>query len=54
MDYECIVLKRIRETDSRETFYYIAKDLNYMFLKINDKGEDRNQTLTLLEILSLG
>ena len=54
VDYECIVLKRIRETDSRETFYYIAEDLNYMFLKINDKGEDRNQTLTLLEILSLG
>jgi hypothetical protein len=54
VDYECIVLKRIRETDSRETFYYIAEDLNYMFLKIIDKGEDRNQTLTLLEILSLG
>ena len=54
IDYECIKLKRIRETDDRETIYYIAPDLNFMFLKIVDTGQDRNQTLELIEILSLG
>ena len=54
IDYECIKLKRIRETDDRETIYYIAPDLNFMFLKIVDMGQDRNQTLELIEILSLG
>ena len=54
IDYECIKLKRIRETDDRETIYYIAPDLNFMFLKIVDTGKDRNQTLELIEILSLG
>ena len=54
LEYECIVLKRIRESDARETLYYIAPSLNYMFLKIIDTGEDRNQSLELLEILSLG
>ena len=54
IDYECIKLKRIRETDDRETIYYIAPDLNFMFIKIVDTGQDRNQTLELIEILSLG
>ena len=53
-DYECIILKRIRKTDDRETIYYIAPDLNFMFLKIVDTGKDRNQTLELIEILSFG
>ena len=47
-------LKRIRKTDDRETIYYIAPDLNFMFLKIVDTGKDRNQTLELKEILSFG
>ena len=54
IDYECIKLKRIRKTDDRETIYYIAPDLNFMFLKIVDTGQDRNQTLEIIEILSLG
>ena len=54
IDYECIKLKRIRETDDRVTIYYIAPDLNFMFLKIVDTGQDRNQTLEIIEILSLG
>ena len=54
IDYECIKLKRIRETDDRETIYYIASDLNLMFIKIVDTGKDRNQSLELIEILSFG
>ena len=52
--YECIVLKRFREKEKRETLYYLIPDLDYMFLKIIDTGPERNQKLELLEILSLG
>jgi hypothetical protein len=52
--YECIVLKRFREKENRETLYYLIPDLDYMFFKIIDNGPDRNQKLELLEILSLG
>ena len=52
--YECIVLKRFREKEKRETLYYLIPDLDYMFLKIIDSGPERNQKLELLEILSLG
>ena len=52
--YECVVLKRFREKENRETLYYLIPDLEYMFLKIIDSGPKRNQKLELLEILSLG
>jgi len=52
--YECIVLKRFREKENRETLYYLIPDLDYMFLKIIDSSPERNQKLELLEILSLG
>jgi hypothetical protein len=52
--YECVVLKRFREKENRETLYYLIPDLEYMFLKIIDFGPERNQKLELLEILSLG
>ena len=53
-NYECVVLKRFREKENRETLYYLIPDLDYMFLKIIDTGPERNQKLELLEILSLG
>ncbi|MDB3952061.1 hypothetical protein N9424_03685 [Gammaproteobacteria bacterium] len=52
--YECVILKRFREKENRETLYYLIPDLDYMFLKIIDRGPERNQKLELLEILSLG
>jgi hypothetical protein len=52
--YECVILKRFREKENRETLYYLIPDLDYMFLKIIDSGPERNQKLELLEILSLG
>jgi hypothetical protein len=52
--YECVVLKRFREKENRETLYYLIPDLDYMFLKIIDSGPERDQKLELLEILSLG
>ena len=53
-EYECIILKRQRKKESRETLYYLAPELGYMFLKIIDTGPERTQKLELLEILSLG
>ena len=52
--YECVILKRFREKENRETLYYLIPDLDYMFLKIIDIGPERDQKLELLEILSLG
>ena len=52
--YECVILKRFREKENRETLYYLIPDLDYMFLKIIDIGPEREQKLELLEILSLG
>ena len=52
--YECVILKRFKEKENRETLYYLIPDLDYMFLKIIDSGPERNQKLELLEILSLG
>jgi hypothetical protein len=53
-DYECVILKRQRKKESRETLYYLAPELDYMFLKIIDTGPERTQKLEMLEILSLG
>jgi|TARA_B100001093_G_scaffold8150_1_gene7896 hypothetical protein len=52
--YECIILKRQRKKESRETLYYLAPELDYMFLKIIDTAPERSQKLKLIEILSLG
>lgn len=53
-EYDCIVLKRVREREGRQTLYYLAPELGYMFIKIVDTGPERTQTLELIEILSLG
>ena len=53
-NFECIVLKRFREKEKRETLYYLIPDLDYMFFKIIDSGPESNQKLELLEILSFG
>ena len=53
-DYDCIVLERVREKEGRQTMYYLAPELGYMFIKIVDTGPKRIQTLELIEILSLG
>jgi hypothetical protein len=53
-NFECIVLKRFREKENRETLYYLIPDLDYMFFKIIDTGPKSKQKLELLEILSFG
>ena len=53
-ELNCVVVKRIRKNEQRETTYFLVKELNHMFLKIIDIGPDRTDTLTLEELLSLG
>lgn len=53
-EYSCIELTRIREDEDRKTTYLMAKELNYMFVKIKDVSPKRTNTLTLEKILSLG
>jgi len=52
--YKCVVLERIREGSSRKTTYYLAEELDFMFIKITDVSEEWNNTLELKEILSFG
>jgi hypothetical protein len=53
-NYECILLQRYRESDKRETIYYIIPELEYMFYKIIDKRPEKLETLEMIELLSFG
>ena len=52
--YNCVVLDRIRPNSNRKTTYFLAEELDYMFLKIIDESEDSTVKLELIEILSFG
>lgn len=52
--FDCVVLSRIRKNENRETTYYLAKKLEYMFIKIIDSSPDRTDKLELKELLSFG
>jgi len=48
------MLERIKEGSSRKTTYYLAEELDFMFIKITDVSEEKKNTLELKEILSFG
>ena len=52
--YTCVVLDRIRVGSSRKTTYYLAEELDFMFIKITDVSGEWENTLELKEILSFG
>lgn len=52
--YDCVLLKRYRESDNRSTTYYLIPDLKYMFFKVIDSSPDEYQKLELEELLSFG
>ncbi len=52
--YNCVVLDRIQPGSTRKTTYYLAEELDYMFLKIIDESEEWTNKLELKEILSFG
>ena len=51
---QCIILERSRLNSNRKVTYYLAEELEYMFIKIIDVSPERTNTLKLLEVLSLG
>ena len=53
-NYKCVVLERFREGSTRKTTYYLAEELDFMFIKITDVSEEWKNTLELKEILSFG
>tara|TARA_Y100000991_G_C21798262_1_gene274296 strand:- start:140 stop:490 length:351 start_codon:yes stop_codon:yes gene_type:complete len=53
-EYNCVILERYRENSDRIVKYYLAKELDYMFVKIIDTSPDKINKLELKEILSFG
>ena len=51
---QCIILQRSRLNSKRKVTYYLAEELEHMFIKIIDVSPERTNTLKLLEVLSLG
>ena len=51
---QCIILQRSRLNSKRKVTYYLAEELEHMFIKIEDVSPERTNTLKLLEVLSLG
>lgn len=50
----CFVLVRTSEDSDRKVTYFLAKELEYMFVKIIDSSPERVNKLELKELLSLG
>jgi len=53
-DYDCVILKRYRESDDRITTYYLIPELAYMFYRVIDESPKDYQKLELKELLSFG
>ena len=50
----CYIVERVRDGSRRKVQYYLAEELEYMFIKILDKSPEATNKLELQEILSLG
>ena len=53
-EYNCIILERYRKDSDRIVKYYLAKELDFMFIKIIDSSPDKINKLELKEVLSFG
>ena len=49
-DYPCIIVERIRLQDDRTTRYFLAPDLDYLIIKVEDQDQDGD---TMLELKKL-
>jgi hypothetical protein len=52
--YNCTILERYRKDSDRVVKYYLAKELDFMFIKIIDSSPDKINKLELKEVLSFG
>tara|TARA_Y100000741_G_scaffold123985_1_gene93387 strand:- start:96 stop:668 length:573 start_codon:yes stop_codon:yes gene_type:complete len=49
-NYPCIIVERIRLQDDRTTRYFLAPDLDYLIIKVEDEDQDGD---TMLELKKL-
>lgn len=52
--YNCLILKRTQDNNLRKVTYYLAKELDFMFIKIIDVNQDKTNKLEIDELLSFG
>ena len=48
--YPCIIVERIRQQDNRTTRYFLAPDIDYLIIKVEDEDQDGD---TMLELKKL-
>ena len=48
--YSCIIVERIRLQDDRTTRYFLAPDLNYLIIKVEDEDQDGDTSLELMKL----
>ena len=53
-NYNCVLLKRFRESDNRTTTYYLIPELDYLFYRVVDQSPEGYQKLEIKELLSFG
>ena len=53
-NYNCVLLKRYRESDDRTTTYYLIPELDYLFYRVVDESPEGYQKLEIKELLSFG
>ena len=49
-NYPCIIVERIRPQDDRTTRYFLAPDLDYLIIKVEDEDQDGDTSLELKKL----
>ena len=50
INYQCIVVERIRLQDDRTTRYFLAPELDYLIIKVEDEDQDGDTSLKLKKL----
>ena len=50
ISYQCIIVERIRLQDDRTTRYYLAPDLDFLIIKVEDEDQDGDTSLELKKL----
>ena len=50
INYPCVIVERIRLQDDRTTRYYLAPDLDYLIIKVEDEDQDGDTSLELKKL----
>ena len=49
-NFPCIIVERIRLQDDRTTRYFLAPDLDYLIIKVEDEDQDGDTSLELKKL----